>query len=205
MRAWLTAMVLSVLAVLIGGAVPCSADSQDGRIRAKVGILVQSGDRVKRAKSIDRLQSGDLLRIYVHPESRCYIYVIHTDKQTVTLLNLVEQRIQSSTLVLPSIQEFYQVDGKSATEAFTIICSPGELKELSALTDSKVSFEKWAALEKDLMERSRIDLDQAGDEKPFAIAGNVRGGAGSDRFLDKLPIFSGKSLLVKRYEFQVAK
>ena len=167
----------------------------------------QIGRSDLRAKSRERLKAGDLIRIYVHPEASSYVYVVHSDQKTVTLLNMVEQRIQSSTLVLPSVQEFYQVDGKSPVETFTIICSPDEVKEVSALLSSQMPHDRWAALEKELAKKGEVELAQK-TERPFAIAGNVRGAgdaAGGDPFVKELQIFSGKSVLVRQYEFSVKK
>lgn len=192
-------------ALLTAGALP--AVCQERMVRAKIGILVKSGDQVMRAKSRDRLKAGDLVRIYVHPEVSSYVYVVHTDQKRVTLLNMVEQKIQSSTLVLPSIQEFYQVDGESPVETFTIICSPDEVKEASALLSTAMTYERWASVEKELLKRGDIDLSQKA-ERPFAIAGNVRGpgdAGGGDSFISELQIFSGKALLVRQYEFTVKK
>ena len=200
-------LVLVFLSIFIIAGSISSALSQDEKVRAKIGIKIKSGDQVMRAKSRDRLKAGDLLRIYVHPEGSSYIYVVHSDKKTVTLLNIVEQKVQGSTLVLPSVQEFYQVDGASPVETFTIICSPLELSDVSGILSSTMSHEKWTAIENQLIEKSKIVLTQK-TESPFAIAGNVRGGIGpgiGDPFVNKLQIFSGKSLLVKRYEFKVKK
>ena len=122
------------LLFLIGSIIP--ALCQENNIRAKIGIQIKSGERAVRAKSRDRLRAGDLIRIYVHPERSSIVYVIHSDGKTATLLNLVQQKIQSSTLVMPSIQEFYQVDGASPKETFTIICSPRELKEALELFET---------------------------------------------------------------------
>jgi len=194
-----------VVAFLAAGAYP--ADGEEVKVRAKVGILVKSGEQGTRAKSKDRVKAGDLLRIYVHPETSCYVYVVHSDQKNVTLLNMVEQKIHSSTLVLPSLQEFYQVDGQSPLETFTVICSPEEVKQVSALISSKVSHKEWASLEKELAKRGEVDLTQKA-ERPFAIAGNVRGGgdAGAgDPFVNQLQIFTGKGILVKKYEFTVKK
>lgn len=199
-------------ALLLGAAFVATAAwpvfSQERTVRAKIGILVKSGDQTVRAKSRDRVQAGDLLRIYVHPEVSSYVYVVHTDQQEVTLLNMVEQKIQSSTMVLPSLQEFYQVDGKSPVETFTVICSTEEVKEVSSLIKDQLSYDQWASLAKELNRRGEIDLSQK-TERPFAIAGNVRGagdGAGAnDPFVKELQIFSGKKILVKQYEFSVKK
>jgi len=184
------------------------AGAQEEKVRAKIGIQIKSGDRIMRAKSQDRLKARDLLRIYVHPEKTSHVYVVHTDLKKATLLNMVQQKIQSSTLVMPSLQEFYQVDGKSQKETFTIIISPDELPEaLDVFRTGKASYSMWVEVEKVLLERSKVDLSQK-TEKPFSISGNVRGAVGSgdaDPFVSKLQIFSGKSLIVKRYEFRVKK
>ena len=199
--------ILSLSVFLITGSFyPVGA--QEEKVRAKIGIQIKSGDRIMRAKSQDRLKAGDLLRIYVHPEKTSHVYVVHTDLREATLLNMVEQKIQSSTVVMPSLQEFYQVDGKSQKETFTIIISPDELPEaLDVLGTGNAPYSKWAEIEEVLLEKSKIDLSQK-TEKPFAISGNVRGAVGSDDvdpFVGKLQIFSGKSILIKRYEFRVKK
>ena len=198
-------MMITGVAMIMAGALPGFA--QEKTVRAKIGILVKSGDQIIKVKARDRLKAGDLVRIYVHPEVSSYIYVVHRDQKTVTLLNMVEQRIQSSSLVLPSVQEFYQVDGQSPVETFTVICSPNEVKEISSLVGSQMSYDRWVSLEKELLKKGEIDLAQK-SEKPFAIAGNVRGAgdaAGGDAFVKELQIFSGKSILVRQYEFSVKK
>lgn len=191
-------------ALFVGSGRPCLP--QESNVRAKIGILVKSGDQVVRARSMDRVKAGDLIRIYVHPEASSYVYVIHTDQKRVTMLNMVEQKIHSSTLVLPSLQEFYQVDGNSKVESFTVICSSEEVKEVSSLLTSQMDHEKWMSLHKDLVKKGEIDLGQQ-TERPFGIAGNVRGtaDAGGDPFVKELQIFSGKKILVKQYEFSVKK
>jgi hypothetical protein len=205
-------MLVRIIAVLVlsGALVATSAlpgFAQERIVRAKVGVLVKSGDQTARAKSKDRLKAGDLIRIYVHPETSSYVYVVHTDHNKVTLLNMVEQKVQSSTMVLPSLQEYYQVDGNSSVENFTVICSPDEVKEISALLRGPISHDQWATLEKNLTRKGELDLTQK-TERPFAIAGNVRGpaeAAGGDPFVKDLQIFSGKSLLVRQYEFSIKK
>lgn len=198
-------VVMATVALTAAGTLP--APAQDKTVRAKIGILVKSGDQILKAKSKDRLKAGDLLRIYVHPEVSSYVYVVHSDLKTVTLLNMVEQKIQSSTMVLPSVQEFFQVDGKSAVETFTVICSPEEVKAVSALVNSRMTTERWDNLQRELAKKGENELVDK-SERPFAIAGNVRGAgdaAGGDPFVKELQIFSGKSVLVKQYEFTVKK
>ncbi len=194
--------------VLLGVVSPSWAQE---RVRAKLGIQIQSGDRVAKAKAQDRIISGDRLRIYVIPRDDVYVYVVHTDTQRVTLLT--SQPAQAyitggKALILPSTQAYYQVDGASPSEAFTIICSPEELVEMSRLRHGEqMSYAAWSALEEKLIDRSKIDLSDR-SEKPFPIAGTVRGVSGApidDPFLKRLRVFSGKSLLVKTYAFRIKK
>lgn len=174
-------------------------------IRAKVGILIKSGDQTMRAKGKDRLKAGDFLRVYVQPEENCYVYVVHTDQKTAKLLSSTERRQPGSLVILPGSQDSYEVDGESPVDTFTIICSPDELKEVSGLLNTEIPYEKWAAIEKELAKKGEIDLGQKA-EKPFPIAGNVRGAVDpNDRFAADLQIYSGNTVLVKQYEFSVKK
>jgi hypothetical protein len=191
------------IAFLLASTLPVFAQAKI--IRAKLGILIKSGNQTVRAKAKDRLNVGDSLRIYVQPEDNFYVYVVHTDHKNVKLLSSVDRQAPGSQLVLPGQQEFYEIDGESPVETFTIICSPDELKDVSALLKSEISYEKWASMEKELIKKGEIDLGQKA-EKPFPIAGNVRGATNpNDRFAADLQIYSGNTILVKQYEFSIKK
>jgi hypothetical protein len=158
-----------------------------------------------------KLRTGDFLRVYVLPEEDAYIYLVYTDKQKPTLLNnqTYKKKINKSTItVFPSESEFYQTDGTNPFESFTVICSPSEIPEIPQLLNSPhASHEKWALLEADLVRKSKIDISQK-PEKPFSIAGNVRGPSGEANYpslVNELLVFSGESFLVKKYEFAVKK
>lgn len=200
---WL--IVLIVSGMLMAGTLPVEAEEV---VRAKIGIQIQAGNRISRAKAQDRIEAEDLLRIYIWPETHAYVYVIHSDQKVVTLLNKEQRELHNSPLILPSAETFYQVDGSSTKELFTVICSPTELPEIAVLFYApSPSYTEWAALEERLIHQSKINLGQQ-PEKPFALAGNVRGIAPPeqlDPFWDKLQTFSGRTLLVKRYEFRVKK
>jgi len=182
--------------------------AQENKVRAKIGIQIKSGDQTKSARAQDDISVNDLIRVYVHPEESSYLYVIHTDQKESTLLKITQQTGQSSTLAMPSPQEFYQIDGVSSKEAFSIIVSPRALTEVTdVFKNGTAPIDKWTAVEESLVTRSKINLRQE-VEKPFAIAGNVRGigaNANADSFENNLQIYSGKSMLVKRYEFRVKK
>jgi hypothetical protein len=136
------------------------------------------------------------------------VYILHSDHNTTTLLKVEHQEEGPSGLVMPSRDEYYQVDGSSPVERFAIICSPGEVTDLAPLVDAGTApYEKWAEIERELRDRSKVKLTQ-GIEKPLAIAGNVRGGGDEPpaaSFEKTLRTFSGRTLLVKGYEFKVEK
>lgn len=171
---------------------------QENIVRAKMGIMVQTGTKAWYAKSQERVAPGTKLRVYVHPEASAFVYVVHTDKKAVALL--VQKRVRAEMLAVPSEKGVYQIDGESAAELFTVVCSAGEVPELKSMQDTPLSYGEWASLEKTLINRGKIELGQP-MEKPIAIAGGVRGNL-SDR---SLRTYSAKSLIVKKYEFSVKK
>ncbi len=195
-----------ILAVLLGAGV-VAVFSQPGMLSARIGILIDSGQQSIRARGQESFKLGDRLRIYIQPEEACHVYVVHTDRKTVTLLGAFEEMSKGAQLVLPGLLEFYEVDGKSPIETFTIICSTVKLNDISALFNSKVTYKSWASVEEKLLKQGKIDLRQEPD-KPAPIAGNVRELAGSkkaDPFISEIPIYSGNNILVKRYEFDIKK
>jgi hypothetical protein len=186
--------------------VAVSVNAEEDYVRAKLGIMIKSATKTVRAKKKDRIRMGDRVRIYALPEKPSYVFIIHSDTKTATLLNTDSQRVDKTVLMLPSPQNYYEMDGQSAKEFITIVCSPDELPAVSDLFKSEQApHAKWAALEKELIEKSRIDLTHKA-EKPFAVAGNVRGDAiAADPFVEKLQTVSGKSFVTRRYEFRVKK
>lgn len=183
-----------------------SADDVSDLVRAKIGIQIRSGNESRRAKASERIMVGIRLRIYIQPESAdAYIYVIHTDQDTVTQLNEHEQITRANPiLTLPSPPAFYQFDGASPLENITIICSPVKLPEITRLLEAQeTSYDAWVAFEKELLAKSAIDLSDT-PSKPWTLAAGIRGGE-TDDFVKELQIFSGKSFVVKKYEFSVKK
>jgi hypothetical protein len=160
------------------------------------------------AKGTEKLKTGDFLRVYVVPEDDAYVYVVHNDGKNLTLLNAqnVTTKVTGGMPVtLPAPEKFYQIDGGSDRESITVICSPTEIREVASLMSApNMSQKNWLSLEKTLLDKSKIDLAQPTD-KPFQIAGNVRSMSSNDPFLNALVIYSGKSLVAKKYDFQVQK
>jgi len=199
-----------IIAALLGaGAV--AVFSQPGMLSARIGIVIDSGEQSIRARGQESIKLGDRLRIHIQSEAACHVYVVHNDHKTVTLLGAFEGMSPGAQLVLPGLQEFYQVDGKSPVEVFTIICSTVKLSDILALFNSKVTYEGWAFMEEKLLKQGKIDLSQNPD-KPSPIAGNVRGPDGSnngstkdDSIISGLPVYSGNTIIVKRYEFNIKK
>lgn len=180
-------------------------------VRAKVGIGIERpGGSLVSAKTTETVKAGDSLRIYVVPEHDAYIYVVHNDGKTLTLLNAQHASTkapQGVPVILPAPEKgkFYQIDGGSDRESITVICSPTEVRDVASLLSSpNVPQKNWLSLEKALLDKSKIDLAQP-TGKPFPIAGNVRSMGNDDPFVKELSIYSGKSLVVKKYDFQVQK
>lgn len=206
-KAYLKISTILIASVILTAVNFTSGLSEERRVRAKIGIQIKSDDKIKRAKSIDRVNTSDFLRIYVQPEEPCHVYIIHTDHTRATLLNAANDTSRKVTqLTLPSLKDFYQLDGKSRIEGFSVVCSPDELIKISELFQpGSISHEKWAVYETTLRQKSHIDLSQIIDT-PFAIAGNVRGKTpDTNLFIQELPIFSGNHILIKTYKFRVKK
>ncbi len=195
-----------ITAALLGAGV-VAVFSQPDMLSARIGILIDSGEQLIRARGQERIKPGDRIRIHVQSEGACNLYVVHTDHKTVTLLGAFEGMGPGAQIVLPGLLKFYEVDGESPIEAFTIICSTVKLNDLSALFNSKVTYKSWAAMEEKLLKQGKIDLSQNPD-KPSPIDGNVReftAGNKDDSIIRGLPIYSGNTILVKRYEFNIKK
>ncbi len=193
------------LAAFLCIAVVADAPAEDDLVSAKIGVKIKSGQKEIRAKARNRIGAGDFIRICVHPREAAYVYVVHSDGKTADLLNMTMQKVQSTLMCLPSMRAFYRIDGGSPMERIVVICSPAELPRLSAMIDEDLSADRWLAIEEELTARSEIELTQR-TETTFGIAGNVRGAdvAGAcDPFVRELPIYSGKTLLVKTYAFAV--
>ena len=193
--------MICLCTILLGSSV--ATDEPQQIVRAKIGIQVRSGDEVRRATVGERVKAGERLRIYVIPEpDPAYIYVIHSDqKKLIQLTPAGQQKVPKDCILrLPSKEEFYQIDGESPLEYITVICSPTQLTELENLLKTEdLSYEKWLEVEQKLIAQSQIDLrDQV--SKPWIIAGAIKD---PDPFLKELQIFSGKSLVVRKYEFRV--
>jgi hypothetical protein len=152
------------------------APAQD-RVRAKIGIQIQSGDRVRWAKAKDRINVEDKIRIYVVPKEDTHFYVVHSDNKTASQLVNDKSFREDSIITLPSKNEFYQFDGVGKVESITIICSPVRLVNVwDVLKSTNVPHAKWADIERELIEASAIDLgERAGKpEKRILIGGLVR-------------------------------
>lgn len=204
MRAHIRRCTLMVFWLILGSLVASEAQSY---VRAKVGLRRQAAGQSVWAKSTDTAQAGDLLRLYVIPEADAQVYVIYTDTEKVMLLHQPSQTHPGGVPVLfPSETEWYRIDGTSPAEQFIILCSPAKLPEVDNLfASSHVTYAQWGIVEQRLLAQSTIDLSQRAD-KPFTIAGVVRSGdTETQQLLKELRIFSGQSLVVRKYAFTVKK
>ena len=196
--------ILSLVVLVMLGTAAVSVTQP--KVSARIGIQIQANGRTTPAKSRNEVKVGDGLRLYVVPAEDAYIYVIRTDQKVARLLTPEPDKTSAKTaMILPNQGQFYNIDGSSDVESFTILCSPTELKEVQELRGSSTfPYQKWAAVEQGLIENSRIDLTEDVG-KPFSIAGVVRHLTSDQKFLQNLPMMSGNTLVVKTYDFTVKK
>jgi hypothetical protein len=215
-----TLLAFCVIPVFLAGGVVVvhsQSNTESKMVRAMIGVQIKSGEQTLRAKKTEVLKAGDGFQIHIRPEGDLHVYIVRSDRKTVTLLKAIEPGGFGSELVLPAPQEYYEVSGESVMESITVICSPDELTEVSGLLESRPSYEKWSPIEQELIVRGGIDLDTV-SEKPFPIAGAVKETMGretperetprSNKIhspVGEFPIFSGNTLLVKQYVFTIKK
>lgn len=170
MLSYFIAMITLIVPISLYGTTGKSI--KEDRVRAQIGIQIQSEKKIFRAKSRERLKRGDLIRLYVYSEKKCYIYVVHTDTKSVNLLHITEQP-SSSTLILPSAQAYYEIDGNSSTERFTIICTPKKLSKRFITEDQSINYKYWRSMETELMKKSKILVTDEEREFTTGMAGSV--------------------------------
>ncbi len=202
-------IVWMCVCMVLTGTVAVAEESQD-LVRAKIGIQIRTEEGSRLAKSFERLHAGDQLAIYVQPEPEpASIYVLHSsEKQKVTWLNQgIQYKVMMNNILRIPGRGFLEVDGKSALEEIIIICSPNELADLeNHLKNGGFSYEDWTKY-KNSLDKKMIDLSGS-LEKPLNMAGTVR--PLPDTFWkvyaeekEEIRIFSGNSLVMKRYTFEV--
>ncbi|MCP4399762.1 MAG: hypothetical protein GY801_20965, partial [bacterium] len=98
---------------------------------------LRQGEENRLVKVRDRVAAGDRFRVYAIPETEPgHIYVVYADRETAGLLNSAEQieTPKDSVLVLPSLDELYEVDNSSPRFTVTVICSAEKLPSRSYLS-----------------------------------------------------------------------
>lgn len=206
--------IIAFCVVFLGGAVSAdetstesSAISPQDIVRAKIGIELHVEEETRLARKYEQVLPGDKFRIYVIPEpDPVFLYIVYSDQDKVEQVEEVEQTnlLKDTLLIVPSLEEIYEFDDSSASVSITVICSATELSELVLLLDSEPEPAKWIEFEQQLIEQSTIDLRDV--ELPtWELGSGIRGGNIDVEFLRKLKISSGKSLVIRRYEFTVGK
>lgn len=112
-------------------------------------------------------------------------------------------------LSLPEKGHYFQADGSTKQEGFTIVCSRESLMVLDDLfKEGKTTYQKWKKVEKQLSAQGKVQIGQS-LEKPVPMAGAVRSipksGDHEGQIRKDLLTYSGKSVLVRRYVFDVQK
>jgi hypothetical protein len=180
-----------------------SGDVSDS-IKAKIAILHKAGDSYSSLRSKDRLRAGEMLRIFVQPINKSFIYVVHADIKEATLLYRNDNPVINEILLLPSSNDFYVFDDSSPEAKIIIFCSAKRSNELEKLFLNKesISRNEWNKFEKNILKEHKKYLNDKTD-KPFPIAGNVS--SVNDEFLDQVQTFVGKNIVIRKYELEIKK
>lgn len=175
-------------------------------VSVKVGIEVKpkKGNSFP-AKAIDQIKVGDELQVHVIPQRECYLYVIYSDQRESVLLKsgVASENIE---LVLPAVNQSYQLEKMLEQQEITIICDIEERKEIAKVFQSgKTKFSVWRPLEEKLVkENKKVFLTSTSKNERFG--GDSRAFGFRPPWSTKLlPTISGKSYLIKRYRFHVEK
>jgi len=175
-------------------------------VRAKIGILHNSKNKVDALKIRDRISAFDKIRIYIFPETPNNVYAVYSDKENAMLLNFNKKSnyFVKDSLILPSKEDYYEIDNKSRKVKISLIVSADKLENLEKLfaSNSEIPVNQWAVLAKKLKKESILIKSDKSD-KPFTIAGNVRGDAIS--FSKMMKVFTGAKMILKQYEIKVKK
>jgi hypothetical protein len=186
------------------------AQSDEVVVRAKIGIYLESGGKSMEAKSLNLVQGGDMFKVYAEAlVDPAYIYVVHSDTKRINWLNQNSYQVKKNEALSLPVEGRYSIDGKSPSEEIFVICSYKPLKELETLLQGRpTDLPRFKALVEKLNNNSQIALSDK-LSKPLEIAGTVRGvkpkTSVNTHPFDKLFISSGKSSVVKRYEFRLKK
>lgn len=192
-----------LILLLVGMNAPSFA--QDGGVKAKIGIMHKSGEKISRMKSNDRAKAGDQMRIFIKAQTDCNVYVIYSDENESMLLNDAtydEKLIDGNTLILPSTEDFYQFDDQSSLAHISIICTAAPLKKIENLfaESLSVSKDKWAIIEEAIIEETKVSITDT-TEKPFSIAGNVR--SLNSEFDSKLRTFEDDTIIFRKFKLDI--
>jgi hypothetical protein len=206
MKKFYFVQVLLILNFLFSITSISSAESLE-LLRASIGIEIHSKGQSLKAKANDRLTLGDKLSIYVVPGQESFVYIINSNSKIASLIDIGNNQkkvLAHSLRVYPSPSEGYRIDGSENVESFSIICSPKELTSISQLfSGGSVGVGKWQSLEKIFIDDNQI-ISSSQPEEPFHFGGSLRS-FDTNPFINTLNISSGKTLVIKRYHFDVKK
>ncbi|WP_159084117.1 hypothetical protein [Saccharobesus litoralis] len=190
--------------LLIALTLVSSLSIAESDFKAKIGIMVSSQSKDFQARPFQRLRAGDQLQPQILTKDKSYVYVVHFDKSTATLLNHGSTNQATTQVTLPDNNNMYQLDGNSSKENFTIVASNKPLEAIeSSFSNASIPLKQWKKLAKSLSKKPALELDYK-PEKHIAMAGNVRS-LGSGYAASALKEYAGKDIIVRNYVFTVKK
>lgn len=196
-------MVLFFLVLL---AVPSVQMKAQEKLKAKIGVMLVSGEEARRMKRNDRAFAGDAFRVFVEPLSDAHVYVVLNEGEKATLLSreAASSMVDAAeTYVLPVEDElFYEIDDQHESIRLTVICSRTMLDDVEALfaEGDEADAAAWDDTAGSLEDDTEAELGGVSD-KPLIIAGNVR--SANQDFLQRLRRFTGEEMIMMTYDVSV--
>ena len=179
-------------------------------VTGQLGVLIKTDQGEFRAKANNQIPSETKVRLFIKVKEKAYLYAVHNDGKQVKKLFCDE----NNSFTLPSPQTYYDICPSKKKQAFSLIISSTAIAELQS--SKALTIKTWDALEADLTGKSRIIANS--NSIPFPLAGNL--GADKDgtsktppassilnalpkpSFIDTLPEFSGRGVIIKTYQFK---
>jgi hypothetical protein len=164
-----------------------TAHAQDVRFRWAFGVATGTGAARHFAPVTSEdvtLRSGDEIKMFVGPESRCFIYVLHQDQagQFEVLYpsdGAFPDAPPTAPTYIPSGGGWLQVDDASGTERIYLLASTTRLTSLEQLLAAAASTAKKPSPSQQIVgELARLQKTQIArnwSERPETIGGQVRG------------------------------
>lgn len=169
-------------------------------IEVRVGLIISDEDTKRFAKTYDRIKKNQDFQITILSSSDLNVYILSEQGDKTELLQRTKS-LKDSSLILPKLFSYFQVDGESKEEKVLIILSLNALTPLES-AGSESSFKPEIKNYVDKLKRTHKPFLTEAVKTRINIGGNVRDIPGIH---DGLKLYKGMGVIVKEFFFNVTK